>query len=153
MGMLCAARMKTPAPDEAAFWSFAARVRADVERELATTLADAKRIAAAAGPRAGDVVGALGELTLRGGKRLRAVLVAAAYVACEGEGGATRVTHAGVAVELLQGYLLIHDDWMDQDEVRRGGPSVHVILRGLLSDARLGDAAAILAGDYGSALA
>src|SRR5262249_23537715 len=57
------------------------------------------------------------------------------------------------ALEILHAYLLVHDDWMDQDEVRRGGPSVHVMLRRAVSDDRLGDAAAILAGDFGSAMA
>jgi geranylgeranyl diphosphate synthase type I len=33
-----------------------------------------------------------------------------------------------VAIELLQTYLLIQDDWMDGDATRRGGPSVHAIL-------------------------
>jgi geranylgeranyl diphosphate synthase type I len=84
---------------------------------------------------------------------LRAVVLAAAYEACRGEGGAERVGKAGVALELLQTYLLIHDDWMDQDEVRRGGPSVHAALRKSLGDTRLGDASAILAGDYGAGLA
>jgi geranylgeranyl diphosphate synthase, type I len=135
------------------FFQLAARVRAEVEAELARTLDEAKARAQAAGPRAHDVVAALAELATRGGKRLRAVLVAAGYEACAGQGGATTVTLAGVAVELLQAYLLIHDDWMDQDDVRRGGPSVHAHLRGVLGDARLGEVAAILAGDYGSALA
>jgi len=35
---------------------------------------------------------------------------------------------AGVALELLHAYLLIHDDWMDQDAIRRGGPTVHTLL-------------------------
>jgi geranylgeranyl diphosphate synthase, type I len=135
------------------FLELAARVRVEVEAELARTLADAEARAKDAGPRAHDVVAALAQLATRGGKRLRAVLVAAGYEACDGEGGASRVTVAGVAVELLQAYLLIHDDWMDQDDVRRGGPSVHAHLRGVLGDARLGEVAAILAGDYGSALA
>ena len=43
---------------------------------------------------------------------------------CDGEGGAAAVALAGVALELLQAYLLVHDDWMDGDDVRRGGPSV-----------------------------
>src|SRR5439155_16250107 len=85
-------------------------------------------------------------LSLRGGKRMRAALVGASYVACGGD-GFRRVEHAMIAVELLQTYLLIHDDWMDDDDVRRGGPSVHVLLRERLGSARLGDAAAVLAGD------
>ena len=58
-----------------------------------------------------------------------------------------RVDRAMIAIELLQVYLLIHDDWMDDDDVRRGGPAVHVLLRERLGSKRLGDAAAILAGD------
>ena len=114
------ARMTSSSSDE--FLRLAARVRKEVEAELARTLDEAKARAQAAGPRAHDVVAALAELATRGGKRLRAVLVAAGYEACDGEGGASTVALAGVAVELLQAYLLIHDDWMDQDDVRRGGP-------------------------------
>jgi geranylgeranyl pyrophosphate synthase len=40
------------------------------------------------------------------------------------------------AVELLQAYFLIHDDWMDGDRIRRGRPSCHVAF---------GEPAAILA--------
>ena len=54
---------------------------------------------------------------------------------------------AAVAIELLQVYLLIHDDWMDDDDVRRGGPAVHVALREYLGSKRLGDTSAVLAGD------
>ena len=74
--------------------------------------------------------------------------------ATRGPGGASEaVVLAGAAIELLQTYLLIHDDWMDGDDVRRGGPSVHAMLRTAYGDVAAGDAAAILAGDYASALA
>ena len=143
-----------PAHTPTSDWTgLALRVRADVETALAATFDDAKARARSAGPRAHDVVRALAELATRGGKRLRAVLVAAGYEACGGEGGASRVILAGVAIEVLQAYLLVHDDWMDQDDVRRGGPSVHASLRVVLGDTRLGDVAAILAGDYGVGLA
>ena len=61
------------------------------------------------------------------------------------------VDRAAVAIELLQVYLLIHDDWMDDDDVRRGGPAVHVTLREHLGSKRLGDTAAVLAGDLACA--
>ncbi|MDH5492735.1 MAG: polyprenyl synthetase family protein, partial [Myxococcales bacterium] len=48
---------------------------------------------------------------------------------------------------------LIHDDWMDQDEMRRGGPSVHAIFRNTYGDAHLGDCVGILAGDLASTYA
>jgi geranylgeranyl diphosphate synthase type I len=60
---------------------------------------------------------------------------------------------AGVALELLHTYFLIHDDWMDGDRVRRGGPSVHVALAERFQSEHKGNASAILAGDYAVALA
>lgn len=60
---------------------------------------------------------------------------------------------AAAALELLQAYLLIHDDWMDGDETRRGAPSVHVALAERVQDRDLGNALAILAGDLGVSLA
>ena len=69
------------------------------------------------------------------------------------DGALDDVLSACSALELLQTYLLVHDDWMDRDDVRRGGPSVHAALRAQVGDAHLGDALAILAGDLGSAYA
>ena len=96
----------------------------------------------------------------RGGKRFRPALLAASWVACGGgEGDAAEpelpqaVLDAGCAWELLQAYFLIHDDWMDGDDTRRGGPSVHVQLAAHHDDAQLGAASAILAGDLACALA
>jgi geranylgeranyl diphosphate synthase type I len=94
---------------------------------------------------------AVRSLALRGGKRLRAALVAAAYEGYGGEPGGALA--ACVAIELLQAYLLIHDDVMDGDETRRGGPSVHAMLASRFGSARAGEVAGILAGDLASAFA
>ncbi len=137
----------------ATFSAFSTRVRVGVDGELASFVA---RRVVAARAHSGDVqvvVDALAALATRGGKRVRPVLLAAAYEACGGEGGASQVVLAGLALELLQAYLLIHDDWMDDDDVRRGGPSVHAMLRIAFGSRRMGDSAAILAGDHASALA
>ena len=58
------------------------------------------------------------------GKRLRALLVASAYAAAGGSGDC-RVLAA--AIEVVHAYSLIHDDLpcMDDDDVRRGRPTVH----------------------------
>ncbi len=58
------------------------------------------------------------------GKRLRAILVFAAYRAA---GGADDVTELAAAVEVVHAYSLVHDDLpcMDDDDVRRGRPTVH----------------------------
>jgi geranylgeranyl diphosphate synthase type I len=131
-----------------AFDALLADVRTLVDARLAAWLGRKTASAAAISAEAAAAADAVARLALRGGKRMRAGLVAASYVACGEKGVAWRhVEHAMLAVELLQTYLLVHDDWMDDDDVRRGGPSVHVQLRERLGSARLGDAAAVLAGD------
>ena len=87
---------------------------------------------------------------LDGGKRLRPLLVLAAYEAARSgssdsaapEGAALdeAALRAACAVELIHAYSLVHDDMpcMDNDVLRRGKPTVHV---------QFGEAQALLAGD------
>ena len=58
------------------------------------------------------------------GKRLRPILVLAAFEAAGGRGDATRLA---AAVEVVHAYSLVHDDLpcMDDDDMRRGRPTVH----------------------------
>lgn len=137
------------------FSGLVAEVRGAVEARLTRILDEAVDAVRPSGAEAAAPIEALRSLALRGGKRFRPVLIAAAHEACGGSHSASHeaVILAGVAVELLQTYLLIHDDWMDGDLVRRGGPSVHAMLRETYGDAAQGDATAVLAGDYASALA
>ena len=79
-----------------------------------------------------------------GGKRIRPLLVIAA---AEAVGGTVEdALPAAAAVELLHTYTLVHDDLpaMDDDELRRGQPTVHV---------KFGEANGILVGDALQALA
>ncbi len=89
---------------------------------------------------------------LDGGKRLRPLLVLAAYEAVHNGAGPTgsdtalragmdeATLRAACAVELIHAYSLVHDDMpcMDNDVLRRGKPTVHV---------QFGEAQALLAGD------
>ena len=61
---------------------------------------------------------------LGGGKRLRGLLLAEAYRAA---GGCDDATQLAAAVEIVHAYSLVHDDLpcMDDDDVRRGRPTVH----------------------------
>lgn len=71
-----------------------------------------------------------------GGKRIRPLIC---LLACEAVGGnAADILDTAVAVELVHTFTLIHDDFMDEDEVRRGVRTVHVVY---------GNPTAILAGD------
>jgi geranylgeranyl pyrophosphate synthase len=59
-----------------------------------------------------------------GGKRLRAVLFLAAYRAAGGQADASGLA---AAIEVVHAYSLVHDDLpcMDDDDMRRGRPTVH----------------------------
>ncbi len=121
-----------------------------------------------------DLMAAMRYAVLDGGKRLRPLLVLAAFEAvysglahdylpteeCDEEiarrGAAdsdtltsamqTAALRAACAVELIHAYSLVHDDMpcMDNDVLRRGKPTVHV---------QYGEAVALLAGDALQALA
>jgi geranylgeranyl diphosphate synthase type I len=136
-----------------AFMHHLEQVRARLEPALHRLLDEAvehARRAGGAGPAA--VVTELRSVAMRGGKRMRPALAAAAF---EAAGGADDdlVVQAGCALELFQAYVLIHDDWMDGSVVRRGEPSAHVSLARHFGDQALGNSMAILAGNLGSAMA
>lgn len=128
-------------------------VRRDVDARLAGYLDEHMSRAKAFGPGVSEMVSALRDLTLRGGKRARAALLVAGYRAASAGASLEPALDAGVALELLHAYFLVHDDWMDHDETRRGGPSVHAALAKRLRSREKGEASAILAGDYAVALA
>lgn len=130
------------------FLEFLECIRAQIDERLHALLtaeiADAERYGA-------DVKAMLGagkDLALRGGKRFRAALCAVAYQGVSPEADMEPALDAGLALELLQAYLLIQDDWMDGDLERRGGPSAHAALIQLFGNEHLGASSAILAGDY-----
>ncbi|BCU69186.1 geranylgeranyl diphosphate synthase [Stygiolobus caldivivus] len=71
-----------------------------------------------------------------GGKRLRPLMLVCSSDLVGGE--RKRAVLAGASVEVLHTFTLIHDDIMDEDNLRRGMPTVHV---------KYGIPMAILAGD------
>jgi geranylgeranyl diphosphate synthase type I len=141
------------ASERESFASLLVGVRRCVDDRLASWLRPRVVAASQVSGEVGTAAEAVMDLTLRGGKRMRAALVAAGYVAFAGEGDWAPCVPAMLAVELLQTYLLIHDDWMDDDDVRRGGPAVHAMLRERTGSRELGDVTAILAGDLASGYA
>jgi geranylgeranyl diphosphate synthase type II len=95
------------------------RLPAIVEKERPESLYDATRYVLAAG-----------------GKRVRAVLVMLAAEAVGGDG--REALDAGVGVEILHNFTLVHDDIMDRAATRRGRETVHT---------KWDDGVAILVGD------
>ncbi len=98
-----------------------ANVDAILERFFESKCEEASRLSS----HAIELVTEVRDLTMRGGKRLRPIVTAAAYRAASGATDLGPTFEVGAALELLQTYLLIHDDWMDEDNERRGGPAVH----------------------------
>jgi farnesyl diphosphate synthase len=92
----------------------------------------------------GRLAAAMRHATLGGGKRLRAFLVIESAALFDADPAAADLVAA--AVECLHAYSLIHDDLpcMDDDDLRRGKPTVHVAFD---------EATAVLAGDALQALA
>lgn len=67
----------------------------------------------------------LREYSLRSSKRIRGSLAAAAYDEAAGTHLGQPGVQLGVALELIQSYLLVIDDVMDKSALRRGKPTVH----------------------------
>jgi farnesyl diphosphate synthase len=108
-----------------------------VEARLEAALPDASRA-----PR--GLHAAMRHAVLGGGKRLRPMLVYAAGAATGAD--ETLLDAPAAAVELIHAFSLVHDDLpaMDDDDLRRGRPTVHVAFD---------EATAILAGDALQSLA
>jgi len=93
------------------------------------------------------------EYTLRGGKRLRPIFLIYGYK-CFSEDDIDAIIDVSISVELMQSYLLIHDDIMDEDELRRGKPTFHIVYKDICErkfekdkSFRFGENIAILTGD------
>ena len=114
-----------------------AQIAADVDAEF-------DRLLALPGDARDPLYAAMRHAAIGGGKRLRPLLVTATASLFHADRDvALRV---GTAVEAIHVYSLIHDDLpcMDDDDVRRGKPTVHRVF---------GEATAVLAGDSLHALA
>lgn len=93
-----------------------------------------------------DLIDAMQYSLTNGGKRLRAILVFAAFDAISNSPGRKSLPYIAAAVESLHAYSLVHDDLpaMDDDDLRRGKPTCHI---------SFSEATAILVGDALQALA
>lgn len=128
-------------------------VKRRVDERLASYFEAKRQEVATISPDSLEMVDGVADLTLRGGKRLRPIVAAAAFRATAPEADLADVIDIGASLEILQSFLLIHDDWMDQDDERRGGPATHAAYRTKHGDEHLAACIAILAGDLASTYA
>jgi geranylgeranyl diphosphate synthase type I len=143
----------TVAASDSEIHAFLGDVKQRVDAHLIQYFEKKQRRAALLSSPSVELVVALSDFTMRGGKRTRpAVLVAGHMAVCE-HTNLDALLDASAGLELLQSYLLVHDDWMDQDDERRGGPALHRLFADRTGDEHLGASLAILAGDLGNGFA
>jgi geranylgeranyl diphosphate synthase type I len=132
-------------------------VQSFTEQRLVEFLADRRHEAARLGPQFADVVEGLSALVLGSGKRVRPAFAWLGWIGAGGDAAgpdAAAVQRVCAALELLQAGLLVHDDIIDQSDLRRGEPSLHRRFEAEHTRegwsgnaARHGEALAILAGE------
>ena len=131
-----------------------AAFRDDVQMVLDEFLDEQAERLAPLGPDAAALV-TEARIAVTGGKRLRAAFCHAGYVAVRPEIADERaLLRACASLELLHASALVHDDYMDASDTRRGRAASHRIFESAHTDAgwdgnaqQYGAAAAILLGD------
>lgn len=135
------------------FLALLPRIKHEVDERLEAFFDEKLKAVATQGPEVTAMLAPLMRLGLRGGKRIRPALLYLGYRVASPRGAAGVALQAGLVLELLHTYLLVHDDWMDGDALRRGGTTVHAELTRRFGNAHLGASGAVLAGDYAVGLA
>jgi geranylgeranyl pyrophosphate synthase len=92
----------------------------------------------------------LEEYVLRRGKRLASCSTLLTYKGYTGDAD-EKILNVCVGIELYRHCILIHDDLVDEDEIRRGGKSFHN-LPSEVRDLRFGEGVAVFMGDVAYAL-
>lgn len=135
--------------------AFKKNIDVELGKYFRTKIKEAEKIS----PHAVELIEHIADLTMRGGKRIRPALFYYSYLAHGGE-RKIEALKAAIAIELSETYLLIHDDIMDDDDLRRGGETIHesyqksaeVRYRNKTNAMAFGNSLGILAGDLACSL-
>ncbi len=128
-----------------------------IDRKLAKFFAkkllDMKNV----GYSAQDIVKSIRDLTLAGGKRVRASFMYYGYRAAGGK-ELEKISEAAMSIELINIFLLIHDDIIDRDDLRHGVETIHKKYERLarkyykkVDPVHFGESLALVAGDMAAA--
>ena len=116
-----------------------------IDRALVEVLEEQIQLAEAVAPGSNDVLDAVADFVNRGGKRLRGALVVLGHRSRRPE--SPEVLRVAAAMELFHAYILAHDDIMDRDDLRRGGPTLHAHFIAQRDDVHRGLSLGILGGN------
>lgn len=138
-------------------------MRESVDAALREFFTSRRAAVARVGPEFTEAAARLEEFVLRGGKRLRPLFAWTGWVSAGGAAsgaGSAAMTRVCAALELVQACALIHDDFIDSSDTRRGHPTVHVAVADthrehewLGEAAHFGAGVAVLLGDLALAWA
>jgi geranylgeranyl diphosphate synthase type I len=92
-----------------------------------------------------QVINVLKDFTMNGGKRVRPIIMILGYNIFRDIDD--KIIRASTSIELAQSYLLIHDDIMDESDIRRGKPSFHKHFENKIKNRKIAENIAISAGD------
>jgi geranylgeranyl diphosphate synthase type I len=135
-----------------------ARLRARIDASLAQFM-DRRRAQYLAQPLFAPLYEDLQKFVSRPGKRLRSLifLLAHGFFARDEEASEADLLGIGVCLELLHGFILIHDDIIDRSDVRRASPTLHRLIEkrlpAFMDRGRVGRNLALVLGDILFALA
>ncbi len=88
----------------------------------------------------------------KGGKMIRGGLTLLGYKIAKGT-KEKEALKAAVAIEIIQSFLLVHDDWMDKDSLRRGRKTIHFQYQKNPSLKHYAACMAVSIGDFGHSFA
>jgi geranylgeranyl diphosphate synthase type I len=133
---------------------FKLKIDLELDKFLSQKVENAKNIS----PHAEALAEHVKDMTLRGGKRIRAALAYYSYLAHDGIDTKSAL-NASMAMEISQTFLLIHDDIIDNDSLRRGKTTIHADYEKIANEKyknkidprHFGTSIAILAGDLACA--
>ncbi len=91
---------------------------------------------------------------LAGGKRIRPIMVCLGYEAAGGK-NYKKIVKTSISIELIHAFLLMHDDIIDRDDLRRGKKTIHAKYRDYNkrflhnnNATHFGESVAIVLGDF-----
>ncbi len=102
---------------------YQARINSELEKFFDKKIQRVKGIS----PHIIELTKNLREFTLRDAKRIRPILLIFGYKCIKDPKNESDILKAALAAELMESFLLIHDDIIDNDSIRRKKPTLHKI--------------------------
>ena len=133
------------------------KLKKDIDKELRSFLEDSSR-GLDLKRTSPELYRGIKDFVLRDGKRIRPILFLIGYLGYSRRKNVSRkkLIRSSLSIELLHDFLLVHDDVIDNSDLRRGKPTLHRLfntMMGRKAKDELGPSLSIVAGDVIFAMA